>query len=279
MALALGFGAWLIRRQVPAITWAEGAEELVVRRGRMFRTLVSVPYGRLQFVDVQSGPLERRFDMATVELHTASPQSGGQIPGLPTAEAEALRERLAARGRVAAGGSVSTEPTPTVPERRTPAEPSRPRRPGAGEWRHLHPLSPLLKGGIAFVAVLAYVVSQQADSFFGAERDDPTQGHLGWAALGVVVVLLAIIAGAWVSWRFSRFRVAATPHRAADRGAVPPAPAGAASTGSRPSTSGGRCWPASPGCPRWWSSRPAARTPTSSCPSSPTPRPSRCASS
>ncbi|SDP09746.1 hypothetical protein SAMN04489867_1409 [Pedococcus dokdonensis] len=98
VALVLGSGAWVIRRQVPAISWAEGAEELVVRRGRMFRTLVSVPYGRLQFVDVQSGPLERRFDMATVELHTASPQSGGQIPGLPTAEAEALRERLAARG-------------------------------------------------------------------------------------------------------------------------------------------------------------------------------------
>jgi membrane protein YdbS with pleckstrin-like domain len=97
-AAALTVGAWLIRRQVPAITWAEGAEELVVRKGRMFRTLVSVPYGRLQFVDVQSGPLERRFDMATVELHTASPESGGQIPGLPTAEAEALRERLAARG-------------------------------------------------------------------------------------------------------------------------------------------------------------------------------------
>ena len=97
-ALAIGCAAWVIHRQVPAITWAEGAEELVVRRGRMFRTLVSVPYGRLQFVDVQSGPLERRFGMATVELHTASPQSGGQIPGLPTAEAEALRERLTARG-------------------------------------------------------------------------------------------------------------------------------------------------------------------------------------
>jgi putative membrane protein len=58
--------------------------------------------------------------------------------------------------------------------------------------------------------VLAYVVSQQADSLFGAQRDDPTQGHLGWAAIGVVVVLLGIIAGAWVSWRFSRFRVADT---------------------------------------------------------------------
>jgi membrane protein YdbS with pleckstrin-like domain len=98
VVVALAVGTWVIRRQVPAISWAEGAEELVVRRGRMFRTLVSVPYGRLQFVDVQSGPLERRFDMATVELHTASPQSGGQIPGLPTTEAEALRERLAARG-------------------------------------------------------------------------------------------------------------------------------------------------------------------------------------
>ena len=98
VALALAWGAVVIVRQVPMITWAEGGEELVVRRGRVFRTLVSVPYGRLQFVDVQSGPLERRFGMATVELHTASPESGAQIPGLPTAEAEALRTRLAAPG-------------------------------------------------------------------------------------------------------------------------------------------------------------------------------------
>jgi uncharacterized protein len=99
VALAAGlWGWWFIARQVSAISWAEGVEELVVRRGRLFRSVVSVPYGRLQYVDVESGPLERRFDMATVELHTASPESGGRIPGLPTAEAEALRERLAARG-------------------------------------------------------------------------------------------------------------------------------------------------------------------------------------
>ncbi|GAA2738903.1 hypothetical protein GCM10009867_32560 [Pedococcus aerophilus] len=99
LAVGLGlWGWWLAGRQVSAISWIEGTEELVVRRGRLFRTVVSVPYGRLQYVDVQSGPLERRFDLATVELHTASPESGGQIPGLPTAEAERLRERLAARG-------------------------------------------------------------------------------------------------------------------------------------------------------------------------------------
>ncbi len=98
VVLGVGAGVWVIRRQVPAITWVEAPEELVVRRGRLFRTVVSVPYGRLQYVDVQSGPLTRRLGMATVELHTASPVSGGRIPGLPTEEAEALRGRLAARG-------------------------------------------------------------------------------------------------------------------------------------------------------------------------------------
>jgi membrane protein YdbS with pleckstrin-like domain len=104
LVLAAAWGTWVVRRQVPAISWAEGAEELVIRRGRIFRSLVSVPYGRMQFVDVESGPLERRFGLATVQLHTASPESGAQLPGLPTAEAEALRTRLAARGETQRAG-------------------------------------------------------------------------------------------------------------------------------------------------------------------------------
>ncbi len=78
------------------------------------------------------------------------------------------------------------------------------------QWAHLHPLSPLLRGGLAFTAVAAYLVSQQLDTLFGAGGDDPTQGHLGWAALVVLGVLLAIVAGAWLSWRFSRYRVGST---------------------------------------------------------------------
>lgn len=90
--------AWLIARQVSAITWIELSEELVIRKGRWFRTLVAVPYGRMQFVDVQSGPLLRAFGLATVELHTGSPESSGSLPGLTTTDAEELRERLANRG-------------------------------------------------------------------------------------------------------------------------------------------------------------------------------------
>ena len=74
-------------------------------------------------------------------------------------------------------------------------------------WQHLHPLSPLLRGGVAFVAVLGYIVSQQFDRIFGAQAEDPTQGHHLLAAGVGVLVLALIVGGAWLSWRFSRFRV------------------------------------------------------------------------
>ncbi len=104
VALVGLWAVWLIGRQVSAISWVELDEEIVIRKGRMLRTLVSVPYGRLQYVDIQSGPLERAFGIASCEIHTASPESGGSLPGLPVAEAEALRSRLAARGEAQRAG-------------------------------------------------------------------------------------------------------------------------------------------------------------------------------
>lgn len=98
------WSAWVIVRQVSAISWVELDEEIVIRRGRLFRSLVSVPYGRLQYVDIQSGPLMRSQGIATCEIHTASPESGGSLPGLPVAEAEALRARLSARGEAQRAG-------------------------------------------------------------------------------------------------------------------------------------------------------------------------------
>ena len=98
VVLVGAWGTWVVLRQVPAITWLELDDELIVRRGRLFRSLVTVPYGRLQYVDVQSGPLDRALGIAEVTLHTASPQFSADIPGLPVAQAEALRQRLVARG-------------------------------------------------------------------------------------------------------------------------------------------------------------------------------------
>jgi uncharacterized protein len=101
--IALWF-AILIPRQVRAIGYAERDDDLLIRRGVMFRSLVVVPYGRMQFVDVQAGPLDRWRGIATVQLHTASPGSDAVIPGLVPDEAARLRDRLAARGEARLAG-------------------------------------------------------------------------------------------------------------------------------------------------------------------------------
>jgi len=90
--------AQLIDRQWRAIGYAEREDDLLVTRGVIFRQLVVVPYGRMQFVDVKAGPLDRRLGLATVQLHTASAATDASIPGLPPDEAARLRDRLAALG-------------------------------------------------------------------------------------------------------------------------------------------------------------------------------------
>ena len=103
---ALGFGwSWIvIGRNQRSWKYAEREDELLVSHGIMFRQLVVVPYGRMQFVDVAAGPLERAFDLATVELHTATPATDAKIPGLHPDEAGRLRDRLSALGQAQAWG-------------------------------------------------------------------------------------------------------------------------------------------------------------------------------
>ena len=102
--LGAAFGWKTIGRQVRAWGYAERADDLLIKRGLMFRELVVVPYGRMQFVDVQAGPLERAFDVAQVQLHTASAGSDARIPGLSAVEAARLRDRLASRGQARLAG-------------------------------------------------------------------------------------------------------------------------------------------------------------------------------
>jgi membrane protein YdbS with pleckstrin-like domain len=94
----------LIGRNYAAWGYAERDEDLLVVRGWLFRRMVVVPYGRMQFVDVSAGPLERRFSLATVQLHTAAAASDARIPGLPPDEAHRLRDTLARLGEARSAG-------------------------------------------------------------------------------------------------------------------------------------------------------------------------------
>ncbi len=95
---------WLVGRNVRRWGYAERDEDLYIKHGALFRKLVVVPYGRMQYVDVHAGPLEQAFGVASVHLHTASPGTSARIPGLPAAEASRLRDRLTSLGEAQAAG-------------------------------------------------------------------------------------------------------------------------------------------------------------------------------
>ncbi|NUU07229.1 PH domain-containing protein [Leifsonia sp. C5G2] len=87
-----------------------------------------------------------------------------------------------------------------------------------GEWHRLHPATPLLRGGIVFIAVFGFVLSNLRErliSFFVGAPDyggDPldaiyNHGWEGWALLGVAVVLLLCLGAFYLSWRMHSFRI------------------------------------------------------------------------
>jgi uncharacterized protein len=104
-ALVAGVLGWrFVGRRYRSWGYAEREDDLLVRRGVMFARLSVVPYGRMQFIDVTAGPLERTFGLATVRLHTAAAATDARIPGLARAEAARLRDRLAELGEAQAAG-------------------------------------------------------------------------------------------------------------------------------------------------------------------------------
>jgi membrane protein YdbS with pleckstrin-like domain len=84
--------------------YAERADDLLISRGVLWREETIVPYGRMQLVEVTSGPLERKFGLASLQLHTAAAATDATIPGLTPAEAERLRDRLTELGEARSAG-------------------------------------------------------------------------------------------------------------------------------------------------------------------------------
>jgi hypothetical protein len=113
-ALGIGIGLALVAagllserflaRRVGAWGYAERDADLMVRRGVLIRRQSVIPYGRMQFIDVTAGPVERSLGLATLRMHTAAAASDARIPGLDRAEAAKLRDQLAALGESLAAG-------------------------------------------------------------------------------------------------------------------------------------------------------------------------------
>jgi hypothetical protein len=92
------------QRRVRAWAYRERDDDLMVQRGVMVSRLSVVPYGRMQFIDVVAGPIERAYGLATVRMHTAAAATDARIPGLSRDEADRLRDHLAELGEARAAG-------------------------------------------------------------------------------------------------------------------------------------------------------------------------------
>lgn len=79
--------------------YAEKDDELVTCRGRIVSRILVVPYGRMQEVNVTTGPLLRKYGLATISMETASTDADAKIPGITQAEADRLRRKLTELGQ------------------------------------------------------------------------------------------------------------------------------------------------------------------------------------
>jgi len=86
----------LTPRRVRSIGYQLRPDDLLFKRGLMWQRMVAVPYGRMQLVDINRGPIARLVGLSELKFVTAAAASGVVIPGLAEAVAEDLRDKLVA---------------------------------------------------------------------------------------------------------------------------------------------------------------------------------------
>lgn len=86
----------LIPRRVRSIRYQLRSDDLLFRRGIMWQRQVAVPYGRMQLIDIERGPIARMVGLSELKFVTAAATTNLTIPGMPIEQAEALRDALVA---------------------------------------------------------------------------------------------------------------------------------------------------------------------------------------
>jgi membrane protein YdbS with pleckstrin-like domain len=91
------FSWWISGRQYEAWTYQLRDYDLVMSHGLVWKTRRCIARGRVQHIDINSGPLDRRWGLVQVSIYVAGALGTvGSIPGLTPEEAEKLREAILA---------------------------------------------------------------------------------------------------------------------------------------------------------------------------------------
>jgi uncharacterized protein len=87
-------GYWMVQEvSFKYLAYAIRDKDLIFQKGWIIRTFKVCPINRIQNCSVHQGPLERKFNLATLILYTAGSQGADmKIPGLTDDKANRLRQ-------------------------------------------------------------------------------------------------------------------------------------------------------------------------------------------
>jgi hypothetical protein len=102
---AVVYGGWFYPKAAHrCASWRINEHGLEIRRGVWWRHRIVIPHSRMQHSDIEQGPLQRMYSLATLVIHTAGTKDSSiQLANLKSETAEQLRDALTSgRGEMSA---------------------------------------------------------------------------------------------------------------------------------------------------------------------------------
>lgn len=186
----MAWGWVMLGRNWRSWRYAERADDLLISRGVLWREETVVPYGRMQLVEVTSGPVERHFGLASVQLHGGRrDRRHDPRPGPGGGGTAARPAHRAGRGTI--GGPVTTPGVDdAVRERRPVTE------------RRLHPVTPLRRAWAPVAVLIGWAVHDPDQAQRQLTRLTTTT-----LLIAVAVLLPAAALYGFLTWWFTHFAV------------------------------------------------------------------------
>ncbi|WP_047813507.1 PH domain-containing protein [Rhodopirellula islandica] len=93
---AVVYGGWFYPQAAhQCASWRINEHGLEIRRGVWWRHRIVIPHSRMQHSDIEQGPLQRMYSLATLVIHTAGTKDSSiQLENLNFETAEQLRDAL-----------------------------------------------------------------------------------------------------------------------------------------------------------------------------------------
>lgn len=99
--LVLAAGRWLVRKRFESEGYALRTHDIIHRYGYFWRTQTTVPFSRVQHVEIAQGPIAKRFGISTIRVFTAGGSNSDlNISGIELEEAHRIKSFIVRKTEV-----------------------------------------------------------------------------------------------------------------------------------------------------------------------------------